>query len=117
MNDFISDVGIPVFTFLAGWFLENYRQNKQVKNNNINEIHLALQNFIEKTGKGSKIYILKYDYNHIVNLVYEFCTNYNFDKQYFSDDLINLSIHSVQRRNPDKLSECSISIMKRIRSI
>lgn len=117
MGSFLSDVCIPVLTFGGGVIVEHCRQNKKIKDNKINLIDNALKEFIEKTGKKTKIYLLKYDYNRIYNLVNDFCMDYNFDKQFFSEDLVNLSVHSVQNRNLNKLSDCSISIIQRIRSI
>lgn len=116
MVDWVADVIVPIGTFVAGVFLENFRQAKAKKAQAITNIENLLQSFLEKIEKKSKIGILKFHYNQIDKAVETYCSTYGLDKSYLKDHIIDLNIYAFDRRNPNKVSDVSILLINKIKA-
>lgn len=116
MVEWVADVFVPIGTFVAGAFLENFRQAKVKKAQAINNIENLLISFLEKIAKKSKTYELKFHYNTIVKGIETYCRDYGLDKSFLNDNIIDLNIYAFDRRNPNKVSDVSILLINKIKA-
>jgi|GEM_PF-6386543 hypothetical protein len=116
MVDWVADVFVPIGTFVAGIFLENFRQAKTQKAQAITDIENLLRSFLEKIAQKSKIYELKFHYNTIVKGVETYCCDYGLEKSFLNDNIIDLNIYAFEKRDPNKVSEISILLINKIKS-
>lgn len=116
MVDWVANVFVPIGTFAAGVFLENFRQAKAKKAQAITNIENLLRSFLEKIAKKSKTYELKFHYNTIVKDVETYCCDYGLEISFLNDHIIDLNIYAFDKRDPNKVSEISTLLINKIKS-
>lgn len=119
MSDWVKDIGIPLFTFFAGFGIEHFRQAKNAKNEMVNALDEKLRIIIDKVNSNERnIALLKYEYNAVHRKVEDFCSMYGGEIDFFNEDLISLNLHSTSDfANANKVSACAISIINKIKKL
>lgn len=123
MQEVLKDFGIPLFTFLAGAFLEQFRQSRTERKNKIEEIRQQFSDLIDLSQQSPRnIARSKYDYNTLFGKLKSYCDKYGPNFDYLSEDLQKLHILTTKKEalintEAEKLSDLSISIINKIESI
>ena len=119
MNDWLKDIAIPLFTFLAGFGAENFRQSKNAKSERIKGLDDKFRTIIDKVSSTERnIALLKYEYNAVHREIRAFCLTYGGEFDFFQKDLISLNLYSTSDyADAHKVSTYAISIINKIHQL